>query len=175
MVVRTQTTYINGRPERNYMRQITCAAAAVLMAAASACSPRDRQETANKTDSVAADIREEAQEGAEEAQEEAQDYSYEQRNDFRRDVDLRLKKLDEHIAGIERDTKRDLDHARDSAIVNIRVVRKTVSRDLDRLGVTTQGNWDEAKHNLNESLSRLDREVRRLLPDARPMGGTGPS
>jgi hypothetical protein len=160
------------------MRQITCAAAAVLMATAFACSPRDRQETASKVDSVAEDVRAETGEGAEEVREEAREaraYSYEQRNDFRRDLDLQLKKLDEQIAGIERDTKRGIDHARDSAIVNVRAARKAVSRDVERLGAATDRNWDEAKRNVNESLSALDREVRRLLPDAKPMGGTGPS
>ncbi len=160
------------------MRQITRAAAAVLMATAFGCSPRDRQETASQVDSAAQDVREEAREGAEEVREEvreARDYTYAERNDFRRDLDLQLRKLDEQIAGIERDTKRGLDHARDSAIVNVRTARKAVSRDLDRLSAATDRDWDEAKRNLNESLSALDREVRRLLPDARPMGGTGPS
>lgn len=160
------------------MRQITCAAAAVLMATALACSPRDRRETATKVDSAAADVREEAQEGAAEAREEAQEarnYTYAQRNEFRHDLDLQLKKLDEQIAGIERDTKRGVDHARDSLVVNVHAARKAVSRDLDRLGAATESTWDDAKRNLNESLSALDREVRGLLPDARPMGGTGPS
>ena len=102
------------------MRQITCAAAAVLMATALACSPRDRQETASIVDSAPQDVRDEAREGAEEVREEARDvrdYTYAQRNDFRRDVDLQLKKLDEQIAEIERDTKRGVDKARDSAVV----------------------------------------------------------
>ena len=160
------------------MRQITCAAAAVLMATALACSPRDRQETASKVDSVAEDVREETREGAKEVREEvreARDYTYAERKDFRRDIDLQLKKLDEQIAGIEAGTKRGLDEARDSAIVNLRRARRAVSRDLDRLDATTDRTWDDTKRNLNESLSALDREVHRLLPDARPMGGTGPS
>ena len=160
------------------MRQITCAAAAVLMATAFACSPRDRQETANKVDSVAEDVREDTREGAAEVREEvreARDYSYAQRNEYRHDLDLQLTKLDKEIAGIERDTKRGVDQARDSAIVNVRTARKAVTRDLARLGAAAESNWDEAKRNLNESLSALDREVRRLRPDARPMGGTGPS
>lgn len=160
------------------MRQITCAAAAVLMASALACSPRDRQETGSKVDSVAEDVRAEAKEGANEVREEvreARDYTYEQRTDFRRDLDLQLKKLDEQIAGIERDTKRGIDRARDSAIVNVRAARQAVSRDVERLSAASDRNWDEAKRSVNESLSALDREVRRLLPDARPMGGTGPS
>jgi uncharacterized membrane protein YccC len=150
------------------MRQLTCAAAAVLMATAFACSPRDRQETASQLDSVTEDVREEARE-------EARDYSYAQRNDFRRDVDLQLQRLDEQIAEIERDTKRGVDQARDSAIVSLRAARSEVSRHLDRLGAATESSWDEAKRSLNDSLSALDREVRRLLPDARPMGGTGTS
>jgi archaellum component FlaC len=153
------------------MRQITCAAAAVLMATAFACSPRDRQETASNVDSVAGEVREETREGAEELRE----YTFAQRNEFRRDFDLQLKKLDEQIAGIEADTKRGIDRARDSAVVNLRAARKAVSRDLNRLDTTTEATWDETKRNLNESLSALDQEVRRLLPDARPLGGTGPS
>jgi archaellum component FlaC len=160
------------------MRQITCAAAAVLMAVALACSPRDRQESASNLDSVAEDIRAETREGAEEVREEARearDYAYAERKEFRRDFDLQLKKLDEQIAGIESDTKRGVDRARDSAIVNVRAARKAVGRDLNRLDASTEATWDETKRTLNESLSALDREVRRLLPDARPMGGTGPS
>ena len=160
------------------MRQITCAAAAVLIATAFACSPRDRQETASKVDSVAEEVREETREGVEEVREEAREareYTFAQRNEFRRDFDLQLKKLDGQIAGIEADTKRGMDRARDSAVVNLRAARQGVSRDLARLDATTESTWDETKRNLNESLSALDREVRRLLPDARPMGGTGPS
>lgn len=160
------------------MRQITCAAAAVLMVAAFACNPRDRQETANNTDSVLEDIRDDTREGAEEVREEARevrDYTFAERKDFRRDLDLKLKKLDEQIAGVEADTKRGVDRARDSAVVKVRTARRAVSRDLDRLDATTERTWDDTKRNVNESLSALDREVRRLLPDARPMGGTGPS
>lgn len=160
------------------MKQITCAAAAVLMATAFACTPRDRQESANKVDSVAEDVRKETREGANEVREEAREvreYSYTQRKEFRRDLDLQLKKLDEQVAGIEADTKRGVDRVRDSAVVNVRAARKAVSRDIDRLDAATERTWDATKGQLNESLSALDREVRRLLPDARPMGGTGPS
>jgi len=160
------------------MRQITCAAVAALMATTLACSPRDRQETASNLDSVSADIRDETREGAAEVREEARevrDYTFAERNDFRRDLDLHLKKLDDQVAGIEADTKRGVDHARDSAVVNVRAARKAVTRDINRLDAATDRTWDETKRNVNESLAALDREVRKLLPDARPMGGTGPS
>jgi hypothetical protein len=159
------------------MRHMPYAAAAVLMAAALACSPRDRQETANRTDSAAADVRDAAREGADEVRDEARDardYAYAERVDFRRDIDLRLKGLDEQIAGLERDTKRGLDKARDSALVNIRTARKAVARDLDRLAAATESNWDEVKRSVNESVYSLQEAVRRQLPDAKPMGGTGP-
>jgi hypothetical protein len=159
------------------MRHRTYAAAAVLMAAALACSPRDRQETANRADSAAADVRDAAREGADEVRDEARDardYAYAERVDFRRDIDLRLKGLDEQIAGLERDTKRGLDKARDSALVNIRTARKAVARDLDRLAGATESNWDEVKRSVNESVYSLQEAVRRQLPDAKPMGGTGP-
>jgi vacuolar-type H+-ATPase subunit H len=156
---------------------MTYAAAAVLMGAALACSPRDRQETATRADSAAADVGDAAREGADEVRDEAREareYVYAQRNDFRRDIDLRLKGLDEQIAQLERDTKRGVDKARDSAIVNIRTARQAVDRDLARLASATESTWDEVKSSVNESVYALQEAVRRQLPDAKPMGGTGP-
>jgi hypothetical protein len=160
------------------MRHTPYAAAAVLMAAALACSPRDRQETANRTDSVAAAVCDAARLGADEVRDEARDardYAYDQRKDFRRDIDLRLKALDEQIAELERDTKRGVDKARDSAIVNIHIAREAVTRDLNRLAAATESGWDEAKSSVNQSVYSLQEAVRRQLPGGKPMGGTGPS
>lgn len=160
------------------MRQITCAVAALLMIAALACSPRDRQDTANNVETAAEDVRDEVREGADEVGEEARearDYAYAERDDFRSETDLRLRGLDEEIAELERDTKRGVDESRDSALVDIREARKAVERDLDRLASATESNWEEVKRSVNESVYTLDQAVRRQRPDARPMGGTGPS
>jgi hypothetical protein len=160
------------------MRQIACAAAAVLMTVALACSPRDRQETANDVESAAEDVSGAAREGANEVREEARearDYAYAQRNDFRRDMDLRLKGIDQEIAELETDTKRGVDKARDSALVNIRAARKAVDRDLSRLASATENNWNDLKQAVSRSMDSLHEAVRRQRPDARPMGGTGAS
>jgi hypothetical protein len=167
------------------MRQMTYAAAAVLLLGALACSPQDRQDTANRAESAADDVGDAAREGAAEVREganevgdearEFRDYGYAQRNEFRRDMDVRLKGIDAEIAELERDTKRGLDKTRDSAIVNIRSARKEVARHLDRLGSATENNWDDLKQAMNQSLTTLQEAVRRERPDARPMGGTGPS
>ena len=174
------------------MRQITCATLSVLLAAAFACSPRDRQETANRTEEAAQDVRDAAREGADEAREgadearegadevrdearDARDYAFAQRNEFRRDIDARVEGLDREIAELERDAKRGADRTRDSALANIRLARKAVSRDLDRLGSATESSWDDLKRAINESVYGLEEAVRRTRPDARPMGGTGPS
>lgn len=160
------------------MRQIIYASAAVLMATALACSPRDRQETADKADAAAGDVRDATREGAAEVRDEARearDYAYAQRSDFRGDIDQRLKGLDTEIAEFERDTKRGADKTRDSAVVNIRAARKAVDRDLGRLKSATESNWDAVKRAVNQSMLSLQEAVRRQRPDARPMGGTGPS
>jgi methyl-accepting chemotaxis protein len=168
---------------------MTYAAAAVMLAGALACSPRDRQETANRTENAAEDVRDATREGAqdvgdatregaEEVREgvrDVRDYGYAQRADFRRDIDLRLKGLDEEIAELERDTKPGADKTRDSALVNIRAARKDVTRKLNQLGSATENNWDNLKDAMNQSLTSLQEAVRRERPDARPMGGTGPS
>ena len=160
------------------MRQITCAVAALLMTAALACTPRDRQETTDNVESAAGDVRDEARAGVDEVREEARearDYAYAERNDFRSDTEERLQNLDAEIAELERDTKQGVDQARDSALVDIREARKAAERDLERLASATESNWDEVKRSVNESVYTLDQAVRRQRPDARPMGGTGPS
>jgi gas vesicle protein len=157
------------------MRQMICAAAAVLIVTTLGCSPRDRRETASSLDSTAADVSQDVKQSADEAREEFRDYGYDRRSEFRRDVDLKLKKLDEEIADLERTTKRGLDKARDSAVVDIRGARKAVSRSLDRLGAATESGWEQVKRDVTAAVDSLDREVKTQLPDARPMGGTGPS
>jgi hypothetical protein len=161
------------------MRPMPYAAlATLLISAAFACSPRDRQETASRVDTAADDVRDAAKEGADEVRDEARDardYTYAERNDFRRDIDLRLKGLDEEIVGLERDTKRGVDKGRDSLLVNIRTARRTVDRDLDRLGAATANEWNDIKSDVNGSVYALMEAVRRARPDAKPMGGTGPS
>jgi hypothetical protein len=59
--------------------------------------------------------------------------------------------------------------------VNIRAARKDVTRKLNQLGSATENNWEDLKDALNQSLTTLQEAVRRERPDARPMGGTGPS
>ena len=157
----------------------------LLLASAFACSRRDRQETAARTDTAVADVREDADEirdnarqGADEVRDEARDardYAYAQRTEFRQDLDLRLKNLDEQIAELQHDTKAGVDKARDSALVNIREARKAVDRNLAHLSTATESTWDEAKSAVNRSVYALQEAVHRELPDGKPMGGTGRS
>jgi hypothetical protein len=151
--------------------------ATLLIATAFACSPRDRQETASRADTAAEDVRDAADDAADEvrdASRDARDYAYAERTDFRRDIDLRLKGLDNEIVQLERDTKRGVDKGRDSLLVNIRTARRAVDRDLDRLGAATENEWNDIKSDVNGSVYALQEAVRRARPDARPMGGTGP-
>ena len=157
------------------MRQIICAAAAVLMVTTLGCSPRDRREPASSLDSTAADVSQDVEESAEDAREEFREYAYDRRSEFRRGVDLKLQKLDNEIAELERSTKRGVDKARDSSVVRIRGARKAVSRSLDRFGTATESTWEEVKRDITAAVDSLDREVKTQRPDARPMGGTGPS
>ena len=157
------------------MRQIICAVAAALMVTTLGCSPRDRRETASSLDSTTADVAQDVEESAEEARDEFRDYDFGRRSEFRREVDLKLQQLDKEIAELERTTKRGVDKARDSAVVRIRGARSAVSRSLDRFGNATERTWEDIKRNITAAVDSLDREVKTQRPDARPMGGTGPS
>jgi hypothetical protein len=50
-----------------------------------------------------------------------------------------------------------------------------VARHLNRLGSATENTWEDLEAATNRSLAALQEAVRRERPDARPMGGTGPS
>jgi molecular chaperone GrpE (heat shock protein) len=168
------------------MRQTTYAAAAALMAIALACSPRDRRETANVTDTVAldstsldsaaTDVSRETGDAVRDVKENvAGDYSYDRRDEFKRDIDLRLQRLDQEIADLRRTAKRDTDKARDTAVVHIREARLAVDRSLARLAGATEATWDDVRSGVNRAVDSLDLAVRAQRPDAKPMGGTGPS
>jgi F0F1-type ATP synthase membrane subunit b/b' len=161
--------------EATNMRQITYVAAAVLMTLALGCSPRDRRDTASTVDSAAADVSRETGEAAEDIREEVGDYSYERRDEFKRDLDQRLQRLDQEIAELERTTKKGVDKARDSAVVHIRAIRKSVNRSLDRLGAATASTWEEMQDGVSRAVDSLDLAVRDTRSDAKPMGGAGPS
>ena len=69
----------------------------------------------------------------------------------------------------------DASEAYTKAVAAARDTRRAVGRDVERLGAATAANWDEARENVRASLDSLDRQIKALQPDAKPMGGAGPS
>lgn len=102
-------------------------------------------------------------------------YSYERRNAFREDVDERLAAMDKELAGLGQGINENAADSHTKAVVAARETRKAVGRDVDRLAGATAANWDQLQNTVRKSLSLLDRQLRALRPDAKPMGGTGPS
>jgi hypothetical protein len=163
---------------------MACAAVALMFAFTAACGDRDREDTASRIDNAAEEAGEDAREGAEDAAEGVEDaaedaagdlrgYSYERRDEFRREVDQRLDRMDEELAELERDTKEGADQARQDAVAAARDARQAVNADVARLGEATESSWEELKARVSEALDSADRKLRSLRPDAKPMGGTG--
>jgi gas vesicle protein len=180
------------------MRPIACAAAALMFALAVACKDRDREDTASRIDTTAEeaehDVREGAEqvektaeeagqdvrEGAEDADNAAEDavdeirgYSYERREEFRRDLRERLDRMDQELAELERGAGEAAGEARRDAVAAARDARRAIDRNLERLGTATESTWDELKRRVTESVDSADHAIRALRPDAKPMGGTG--
>jgi hypothetical protein len=180
------------------MRPMACAAAALTFAFAFACKDRDRDDTSSRIETAAEeagqdvregakdaenaaeeagrDVREDAKDtdnAAEDAVDEIRGYSYERRDEFRRDVRERLVGMDKELAELERTTGKGASQARRDAVAAARDARAAIDRNLERLGTATASNWDELKRQVNESLESTDRALRALRPDANPMGGTG--
>ncbi|HET6796351.1 MAG TPA: hypothetical protein VFH40_04250 [Gemmatimonadales bacterium] len=139
-------------------------------------NPRDRRDTATATDSAVNDVSQDTRDAAQDVREDvAADYTYARRDEFRQDVNERLQRLDQEIADLERTAKRDTDKARDSAVVHIRSARSSVARSLDRLAGATENTWDDIQAGVRRSVDSLELLVRAQRPDAKPMGGNGPS
>ncbi len=102
-------------------------------------------------------------------------YSYERRDAFREDVDERLAAMDKELAGLGQGINENAADSHTKAVVAARETRKAVGRKVDRLAGATAANWDQLQNDVRKSLSSLDRQLRALRPDAKPMGGTGPS
>jgi hypothetical protein len=159
---------------------MACAAVALMFAFTAACGDRDRWDTASRIDDAAEEAGQDVREGAEDVESAAEDavddlrgYSYERRDEFRRDVDQRLDRMDEELAELERNTREGADQARQDAVAAARDARRAVDAHVERLGDATESNWDELKLRVSEALDSADRELRALRPDAKPMGGTG--
>lgn len=164
------------------MNPYTYAAVAFILAMTLSCSPRDRRDAASGADSAAADLSQETREAGRDVREAARDvreevgnFTYERREEFRRDIGQRVQRLDQELAELERSTKKGVDKARDSAIVNTRALRRSVDRSLDRVGAATAATWNDVQGAVSRSVDSLELALRNLRSDARPMGGAGPS
>lgn len=162
------------------MRAMACAAVALMFAFTTACNDRDRKDTASRIDNAAEEAGEDVREGAEDVENAGEDaaddlrgYSYEGRDEFRRDVRERLARMDAELAELERSTREDADQARSDAVAAARGARRAIDRNVERLGKATESNWEELKLRVSESLDSADRQLRALRSDAKPMGGTG--
>jgi uncharacterized membrane protein YccC len=114
-------------------------------------------------------------EAAQDVREEVGDYTYARRAEFRKDMDQRIQRLDQELAELERSTKKGVDKARDSAIVNTRALRRSVDRNLERVRAVTAATWADVQAGVTRSVDSLEVALRNLRSDARPMGGAGPS
>ena len=139
-------------------------------------------ETGNAAKDAANDVGDAAKDAGSEVKEAAKDVgdefgatSYERRDEFRREVDQRLAAMDKELADLGKSINANSTEAYRNAVSAARTTRRTVGQDVDRLAGATAATWDELKGNVWTSLDSLDHQLRAMRPDARPMGGNGPS
>ena len=175
------------------MRTVAWVSAALVLALTTGCKDRDREDAGDRVEATGEQAGDEIQKGADqsgnavedaadEVEEAAKDVgdevgatSYERRDEFRRDVDERLARMDQEIAELRKGVNDEATAAYRESVAAARETRRKVGQDVDRLAGATAANWDELKARARASLDSLDRQLRALRPDAKPMGGTGPS
>ena len=140
------------------------------------------EQTGNAVEDAADDAGDAAKDAGGEVEEAVKDVgdevgatSYERRDEFRREVDDRLAQMDQEIAELRKGVNDDATEAYRNAVAAARDTRRTVGADVDRLAGATAANWDDLKDKAWASLDSLEHQLRALRPDAKPMGGTGPS
>ena len=174
------------REEPFAMRKAAWVGAALAVALTAGCKDRDHRDaddqvaaaadrTGNAVDSAAHDVGDAAKDAANDVSDKVGATPYERRDDFRHEVDVRLAALDKELADLRSHVNKDATETYRNAVAAARETRRTVGADVDRLAGATAANWDELKTQVNVSLDSLDRQVRALRPDAKPMGGAGPS
>jgi hypothetical protein len=187
------------------MRTFAWSAVALAVALTTACEDREKRDAENRvevagdrtgeevrenanevgdaTEDAADDVADDSKDAVEKAGDAVEDasdevtgsFSYERRDEFRQDVRERLDQMDKEIADLRRGVNDNAAETYTKAVAEAREARRAIDGKLERLGSATAANWNEARDDLRESLNALDRQLRALRPDAKPMGGTGPS
>jgi len=102
-------------------------------------------------------------------------YSYERRDAFRKDVDHQLAAMDKELAGLRQGANSKATETYNQAVAAAEETRKAVGTQVDRLAGATPATWDQIQGDVRASLDSLNRQLQGLRPDAKPMGGVGPS
>jgi hypothetical protein len=179
------------------MRKVAWVGAALALALTAGCKDRDHGDAddqvqasadraGNTVDSAAHDVGDDAKDAAKDVRNDVKEAandvgdkvgatSYERRDEFRHEVDSQLAAMDKELADLRKGVNRDATESYRNAVAGARETRQTVGADVDRLSGATAANWDELKTRVRVSLDSLDRQLRALRPDAKPMGGAGPN
>ena len=133
------------------------------------------EDAANDVGDAAKDAGGEVKEAVKDVGDEFGDTSYERRDEFRREVDQRLAAMDKELADLRKGVNNNATETYRNSVAAARDTRRTLGQDVDRLAGATAATWDELKGMVWTSLDSLDRQLRAVRPDARPMGGAGPN
>ena len=179
------------------MRTFAWVAAALAVALTTGCKDRDRGDTGDRVEATGDRAGDEVRQGANDVGDAADDaadkvgdaardvgnatedaarrvtgtWTYERRDEYRREVRVRLDDLDRQLADARKSVNDDASEAYTKAVAAARDTRSAVGRDVERLGQATAANWNEVRDDVRASLDSLDRQIRALQPDAKPMGG----
>ena len=172
------------------MKTFAWVAAALAVALTTGCKDRDRDTTDDRVEATGERAGDAVREGANDVGEAADtagdklgdavrrvtgNWTYERRDEYRQEVRTRLEELDRQLADARKSINADASEAYSKAVTAARETRSAVGRDIDRLSKATAANWNEVRDDLSASLDSLDRQIKALQPDAKPMGGAGPN
>jgi len=175
------------------MKKVAWVGVALALALTAGCKDRDHRDaddqaaaaadrTGNAVDSAADAVGDAAKEAGNDVKDAANDAadkveatSYDRRDEFRHDVDERVAALDKELADLRAHVNKDATESYRNAVAAASDTRRTLRADVNRLSTATAANWDELRTRVSVTLDSLDLQLKALRPDAKPMGGAGPS
>ena len=143
------------------MRELAFATLTLLLATTAGCRSKQTANAGGEADTVVTTAAPAPEPAASNA---PRDFSFDQRQQFTESIRQGLASVDQQIEDLAAQAKSKGGAVSDRALANLRAARKSVDRNLRRIGAATEADWDKVKDGVSQSVERLNESVEAAQP-----------